>query len=50
VWNLYRAAVAHFGPVPTMIERDDNIPPLEELVAELHTARELGESAARQAA
>ena len=50
VWNLYRAAVAHFGPVPTMIERDDNIPPLEDLVAELQTARELGESAARQAA
>jgi len=50
VWNLYRAAVAHFGAVPTMIERDDNIPPLHELVAELQIARELGRSAARQAA
>ncbi len=28
VWDLYRQAVAHFGAVPTMIERDDNIPPL----------------------
>jgi uncharacterized protein len=39
VWNLYRAAVAHFGPVSTMIERDDNIPPLAELVDELSRAR-----------
>ena len=29
VWDLYREAVAHFGAVPTMIERDDNIPGLE---------------------
>jgi uncharacterized protein (UPF0276 family) len=39
VWKLYREALAHFGPVPTMIERDDNIPPLAELVAELDMAR-----------
>ena len=39
VWDLYRAAVAHFGPVSTMIERDDNIPPLAELVDELNHAR-----------
>jgi uncharacterized protein len=39
VWDLYRAAVAHFGPVSTMIERDDNIPPLAELVEELNHAR-----------
>ena len=39
VWDLYRAAVAHFGPVSTMIERDDNIPPLAELVNELDHAR-----------
>jgi uncharacterized protein (UPF0276 family) len=39
VWELYRAAVAHFGPVSTMIERDDNIPPLAELVDELSHAR-----------
>jgi len=40
--DLYRAAVAKFGAVPTMIERDDNIPELSELVAELEIARELG--------
>jgi uncharacterized protein len=50
VWNLYGAAVAHFGTVPTMIERDDNIPELGELVAELDIARELSRHHARQAA
>ncbi|MEI2806735.1 MAG: DUF692 family multinuclear iron-containing protein [Albidovulum sp.] len=35
VWNLYGQALQRFGPVSTMIERDDNIPPLAELVAEL---------------
>ena len=39
VWALYRAAVARFGAVPAMIERDDNIPELPELLAELDTAR-----------
>jgi uncharacterized protein (UPF0276 family) len=39
VWDLYRAAVERFGPVSTMIERDDNIPPLAEVVAELSEAR-----------
>jgi uncharacterized protein (UPF0276 family) len=39
VWELYEHSVACFGPVPAMIERDDHIPPLAELVAELDTAR-----------
>jgi uncharacterized protein (UPF0276 family) len=50
VWNLYRAAIARFGAVPTMIERDDNIPALDELVAELDIARELADRHARAAA
>ena len=50
VWDLYCAAVAQFGAVPTMIERDDNIPSLGELVAELQIARELGRRHAQQAA
>jgi uncharacterized protein (UPF0276 family) len=50
VWDLYCAAVAQFGAVPTMIERDDNIPALSELVAELQIARELGRRHTRQAA
>lgn len=41
VWHLYAHAVRRFGPVSTMIERDDRIPPLAELVAELDRAREI---------
>jgi uncharacterized protein (UPF0276 family) len=50
VWALYREAVAHFGGVPTMIERDDNIPPLNELVAELAVARAVAAGEALEAA
>lgn len=39
VWALYRQACRLFGPVATMIERDDAIPPLADLVAELDQAR-----------
>ncbi|MDE2579706.1 MAG: DUF692 domain-containing protein [Hyphomicrobiales bacterium] len=39
VWALYEKACARFGPIATMIERDDNFPPFEELVAELDRAR-----------
>lgn len=45
VWDLYAAALKRFGPVSTMIERDDNIPPLAELVDELKEARRIAESA-----
>jgi uncharacterized protein (UPF0276 family) len=41
VWQLYTAALRRCGPVSTMIERDDHIPPLAELVAELDVARAL---------
>lgn len=41
VWTLYAAAVRRFGAVSTMIERDDNIPPLGELLAELDQARRI---------
>ncbi len=33
VWALYRAAVARFGKVPSLIEWDDKIPSYDELVA-----------------
>ena len=39
VWELYGLACELFGPVATMIERDDDIPPLAELLAELGEAR-----------
>ena len=41
VWALYAQALELCGPVATMIERDDHIPPLAELVAELDHARAL---------
>jgi hypothetical protein len=51
VWELYACAVRRFGAVPTMIERDDHIPPLADLVAELDRARRVATTTApRQAA
>ena len=44
VWALYVEAVARLGPVSTMIERDDDIPPLRVLLEELTRARSLAES------
>ncbi|MDO6386594.1 DUF692 domain-containing protein [Uliginosibacterium sp. 31-12] len=41
VWQLYRAAIAHCGPQPTLIERDTDLPPLGELLAEAAQARAL---------
>ena len=41
VWKLYGYTTRRFGAVPTMIERDDRIPPLAELVAELDVARQV---------
>jgi len=43
VWDLYMAALKRFGPVSTIIERDDDIPPLADMVAELDHARTLAE-------
>jgi uncharacterized protein (UPF0276 family) len=50
VWALYTEALKRFGTVPTMIERDANIPPLAELEAELRIARRLAERAVAEAA
>lgn len=44
VWSLYTQALTQFGPVTTMIERDDNIPPFDELLEELDQARSLSYS------
>lgn len=41
VWDLYATAIRKFGPVATMIERDDNIPPLADLLTELQIARDI---------
>lgn len=50
VWDLYIEAVRRFGKVSTMIERDDHIPPLAELQAELNHARLLAAPLLREAA
>jgi len=42
VWDLYAHVMARLGSVATMIERDDDIPPLSELLAELDVARKIG--------
>lgn len=39
VWALYEQAIARFGRVSSMIERDDHIPPLHKLVSELDRVR-----------
>jgi uncharacterized protein (UPF0276 family) len=39
VWSVYHAACERFGSVASMIERDDNIPPLSDLLEELDMAR-----------
>lgn len=41
VWDLYVQALQRFGPVSTMIERDDRIPEFGELYAELQQAKRL---------
>ena len=44
VWSLYAHACRRFPQVATMIERDDRIPPLRELIAELEHARHIAAS------
>jgi len=41
VWALYEETAKRFGPVSTMIERDGNIPELDEVLAELEQARRI---------
>src|ERR1700751_3964608 len=41
VWALYAAALRRFGPVPTLIEWDTNLPALEVLLDEAHHAEDL---------
>ncbi|MDG1579787.1 DUF692 domain-containing protein [Pseudomonas sp. GOM6] len=45
VWQLYRRTLEHLGPVSTLLERDDQLPPLSELLDELQQARRIAASA-----
>jgi len=48
VFELYAAALQRFGRVTTMIERDDNIPPLSKLLDELGQVRHIAEERLRE--
>jgi uncharacterized protein len=44
VWNLYVTALQRFGPVPTLVEWDTNLPALEILLDEARHAQELADA------
>ena len=48
--KLYAKAMEKLGPVATMIERDDGIPPLPELLEELDMAAKIAEQSRALAA
>lgn len=50
VWQAYVHALACFGPVPTLVEWDTDIPPLEVLLQEAARARQLCEPVSEVAA
>jgi uncharacterized protein (UPF0276 family) len=43
VWELYRYAINRFGAVPTLIEWDTDVPPLDILIDEAARARAIAE-------
>ncbi len=49
VWTLYEEALARFGPVPTLVEWDNDIPAFEVLAREAATAQALLDRNARGA-
>jgi uncharacterized protein (UPF0276 family) len=49
VWALYGQALARFGPVPTLIEWDTDVPPLDVLLGEANYADALLASAGQEA-
>lgn len=38
VWSLYQEVISHFGPIPTLIEWDNNVPAFEDLMQERNKA------------
>jgi hypothetical protein len=50
VWALYERTIARLGPVPTLIERDHDVPAFEVLQAEAHRAARLMRRVARPVA
>jgi uncharacterized protein len=50
VWDLFAQVRRTFGPVPAMIERDDNFPPFAELLDELAQMRAVARSVGERVA
>jgi uncharacterized protein (UPF0276 family) len=50
VWALYADVIAKTGPLPTLIERDNDVPPLAAIVAEARHADQIMASVRRKAA
>ena len=50
VWDLLDEAYAAFGPIPTVLERDFNLPPLPDLLTEVDRVRDAQASAAARQA
>jgi hypothetical protein len=44
VWDLFSEALKRFGPVSSMVERDDRFPPFDELMAELGEMRAIAKN------
>lgn len=49
VWTLYREVIRRRGAVPTLIERDANLPPFEALLAEARQADRIAREALAEA-
>lgn len=47
VWDLFQRTLTQTGPVATLLERDNHIPPLEALLAEAQCAQQLLDQARR---
>jgi uncharacterized protein (UPF0276 family) len=45
-WQLLADAYEHFGPVPTLLERDFNFPPIEDLLTEVRRIKAMQEEIA----
>ena len=50
VWNLYQVALSKFGPVPTLIEWDTNVPDLSVLIEQANIANRISDGVHRVAA
>ncbi len=49
VWKMLETAYARYGVFPTLLERDFNIPPLQDLLGEVERIRELQQAHGKQA-